>query len=178
MNLLGRVAQLGVPAPVRKVLLTRLFTDTAAAFGRPVPQLRGLSFQQVLQAFRQFTAQTATEESASSPISQRLFDVSYRRGSWLRRAFGVVSTDDAMAAARVVYRCIGIDFEGHRHGEITIRGCFFSPFYTPQACNVMSALDAGLLAGLSDGGRLVFSQRITEGYPCCRARLDRAEAVI
>jgi hypothetical protein len=38
-------------------------------------------------------------------------------------------------------------------------------------------LDAGLLAGLSDGGRLVFSQRITEGYACCRARLWVSEAM-
>ena len=34
----------------------------------------------------------------------------------------------------------------------------------------MSAMDRGLLAGLAGGGDLIFSQRITEGYTCCRAR--------
>jgi hypothetical protein len=76
-----------------------------------------------------------------------------------------------MAAARLAYRAIGIDFEGDTCGGITINRCFFSQAYTPTVCQVMSALDAGLLAGLSGGSRLVFTERITEGYPWCRARL-------
>ena len=38
----------------------------------------------------------------------------------------------------------------------------------------MSAMDRGLLAGLAGGGELAFSQRITEGHPCCRARFALA----
>ena len=35
----------------------------------------------------------------------------------------------------------------------------------------MSAMDEGIVDGLC-GGRLVFSQRLTEGADCCRARID------
>lgn len=177
MNLLGRVAQRHLPATIRKALLVRLFNDTATAFGDAAPPLRGLNAEQTLALFRDFTAQAAVSQNTSPAAFERLFAVTNRYGKWLRSAFGVASTDDAMAVARVVYRAIGIDFVGRATGEIAINRCFFSEVYTPRVCWLMSALDAGLLAGLSNGGRLVFAERITEGHSCCRARLDNAEVV-
>lgn len=201
MNLLGRAAQVYLPEPVRKLLLTRLFEGTASAFAtaapatasadtaarsagllapppvRPAALPRGLSAEDTLHAFRDFTANVRVEPAASPAVSQRLFDMAYGYGKWLRCAFGVVSTEDAMAAARVLYAMLGIDFTGDARGAITVSRCFFSCVYTPDVCKLMLALDAGMLAGLSDGGKLVFSQRITEGYPCCQARLDRAETM-
>ncbi len=175
MNLLGRIAQRHLPEPIRKAVLVRLFTDTATALGGVAPPLRTLNAEQTLAVFRDFTAQAAVSQNASPAAFERLFAVTHRYGKRLRSAFGVASTDDAMAVARVVYRAIGIDFVGRTTGEITFNRCFFSEVYTPQICAFMSALDAGLLAGLSDGGRLVFSERITEGHPCCRASLHGAE---
>ena len=78
---------------------------------------------------------------------------------------------DAMIAARICYRMLDIDFKGNAGGEVCITRCSFSGVYSPAACQVMSALDAGLLAGLTGGGRLLFSQRLTEGFPSCRARV-------
>jgi hypothetical protein len=160
-----------MPQFVRKRLLDMLFERTAAAFGQPVPPLRGLSAEQTLRAFAEFTAQAAVIAVNTPLVSRRLYDVTFAPGKWLRRAFGVASTQDVMDAARVVYRVLGIDFEGDSFGAITISHCFFSRVYRPAACRVMSALDAGLLAGLSGGKQLVFSQRITDGYSCCRAEL-------
>lgn len=201
MNLLGRAAQVYVPKPVRKLLLTRLFEGTAAALAtaapapasadtaarstgllapppvRPASLARGLSAEETLQAFRDFTAHVVVEPAASPAVSQRLFDMAYGYGKCVRRALRIASTDDAMAAARVFYGLLGIDFTGDARGEITVNRCFFSCVYTPEVCKLMSALDAGMLAGLSAGGKLVFSQRMTEGYPCCRARLSSAEPV-
>jgi hypothetical protein len=57
------------------------------------------------------------------------------------------------------------------HGEITVRRCPFSDVYSVEVCRLVGALDSGLLAGLSGGDRLEFTQRITEGAPCCLARL-------
>ena len=76
-----------------------------------------------------------------------------------------------MAAARVVYGLLDIDLRGTPDGEITVRRCAFSDSYSPEVCRLVSALDTGLLAGLSGGDRLEFTQRITEGGPCCLARL-------
>ena len=167
MNLLGRVARIWIPPVVRRRVLGGLFARTAAAFGQPMPSVRGLSAEQTLHAFAEFTA-TATD---TPQLARRLYEVTVGPGRWLRRAFGVTSTQDVMDAAQVVYRLLGIDFDGDQRGEITIGACFFSRVYPPEACRVMSALDAGLLAGLSGGRRLEFAQRITDGYTCCLARL-------
>jgi hypothetical protein len=173
VNILGRAAQVYVPESLRKALLNKVFEDTAAAFGRPQSPPRGLSAERLLNAFAEFTADAAAGPMLPG-VSQRLFEVTYRYGKTLRRLFGIASTRDVMAAARAVYRAIGIDFRGRTCGEITIRRCAFSYLYRPEVCQVMSALDTGFLAGLSDGGRLVFSRRITEGYPCCLARLTES----
>lgn len=160
-----------MPRSVRKRVLDMLFERTADAFGLPLPPLRELSAEQTLQAFAEFTAQAVSAEANSRLVSERLFEVTFGPGRWLRRVFGVSSTQDVMDAAQLLYRALGIDFEGDARGEITIGRCFFSRVYRPAACRVMSALDAGLLAGLSGGKQLVFAQRITDGYPCCRAVL-------
>jgi hypothetical protein len=164
VNLLGRAAQVHVPDRVRRMLLRQLFRRTAAAFDVCAPDLSGLSSDEILTAYARFTASAEAD-------SARLLAVTFGFGKWLRRAFGVNSTADVMAAARIVYRAIGIDFAGDSRGDITISRCFFSDLYTLKACRTMSALDAGLLAGLSGGGRLTFSQRITAGFSCCRAQL-------
>ena len=74
------------------------------------------------------------------------------------------------------YQVIGIDFAGTADGRVRIARCGFAAAYSPAVCRLIGALDAGLLAGLSGGDRLAFSQRITEGAPCCLARLERKEA--
>jgi hypothetical protein len=77
-----------------------------------------------------------------------------------------------MTLGRFLYGILDIDLEGSDNGEITVRRCYFSSFYSPQVCQIMSAMDRGLLAGLSGTGELVFSQRITEGPTCCRAHFS------
>ena len=36
-------------------------------------------------------------------------------------------------------------------------------------------MDAGVVAGLFDGASLEFSQRLTDGSPCCRAVIRTGE---
>jgi hypothetical protein len=50
--------------------------------------------------------------------------------------------------------------------------CAFAERYSPPVCALMSSLDAGLIAGLTRGGRLLFSERITEGNVRCLARIS------
>jgi len=75
-----------------------------------------------------------------------------------------------MRAARLLYGTMGIDFRGSDDGNILIGKCAFSDFYESRTCALISALDEGLLAGLAGGGRLEFSERITDGQSRCRAR--------
>jgi hypothetical protein len=77
--------------------------------------------------------------------------------------------------SRVLYRILGIDFEGRLDGGVTIKLCAFSRHYTGRVCRLISALDAGAASGLTGGGILEFKERITEGRDCCLARLTFPE---
>jgi hypothetical protein len=166
------------PALVKRPALVQLFRATAAAFQADMPRLSGLSREQCLLAYARFTANQAEEALRQggdlSELQERLYRNAYRLGrtpGWLLR---VRSVDDVMTLGRSLYDILDIDFHGDDSGEITISRCYFSSFYSPEACQVMSAMDRGLLAGLAGGGELMFSQRITEGHPCCRARFTLA----
>jgi predicted ArsR family transcriptional regulator len=175
MSLALRLLDGHVPAVARRAALRALFATTAAGFGCPVPSLDGLDADALLGRYAQFTrdqAEAALREGRDLPaLHDRLERGARTLGARLRAGLRLRTTEDAMAAARVVYGLLDIDFHGSGHGEITVRRCPFSEVYSAEVCRLVSALDAGLLAGLSGGDRLEFTQRITEGAPCCLARL-------
>ena len=169
---MGHALRVYVPEPVRRRALVELIEATAGAFGVARPPIGGRSGE-LLRRYASFTAEQASAVLASgrpsTPVRQDLYGAARAIGARLRDDLDLGSAGDAMAAARVVYGILGIDFQVRAGGEIRIPRCFFSRFYTPQVCVVMSALDQGLLAGLSGGGHVEFRQRITEGAPCCAA---------
>jgi hypothetical protein len=168
------------PAIVRRQALVQLFGATAAAFQASTPSLSGLSHEQCLLAYARFTADRAAEalaDGGSLPeLQERLYRNAYRLGRMPGRLLRVRTIDDVMVLGRFLYGILDIDFAGSERrggaGEITIRRCYFTDFYTPQVCQLMSAMDRGLLAGLAGGGELVFTERITEDRPCCRAHFS------
>lgn len=173
MNVAGRMLQWYVPEFVRRHALQELFAATASAFGVQNPATRDASSGQMLAGYAVFTAEQATAALNSgkdlAPIRRELFDSANAMGAGLRRDLGIRSTAEAMTAARAVYRILRIDLRRAADGEIRIDHCFFSRFYSKRICELVSALDQGLLAGLTGGGRLEFHQRITDGAPCCLA---------
>jgi len=170
------------PAIVKRQALVQLFRATAAAFQADMPRLSGLSREQCLLAYARFTADQADEALRQggdlSALQERLYRNAYRLGRTLGWLLGVHSVENVMALGRPLYDILDTDFHGSDSGsgsgEITISRCYFSSFYSPEVCQVMSAMDRGLLAGLAGGGELVFTERITEGQPCCRARFALA----
>jgi hypothetical protein len=175
VSLALRMLDRHVPAAARRAALRTLFATTAAGFGCPVPPLGGLDADALLRRYALFTrdqAEAALRDGRDLlALQERLERGARRLGARLRAGLRVRTTKDAMAAARVVYGLLDIDFRGTGRGAITVRRCPFSEIYSADVCRLVSALDAGLLAGLSGGGRLEFTQRITEGAPCCLARL-------
>jgi hypothetical protein len=176
VNLRLLLAGLYVPCRMRARELEELFARTAAAFGRPVPPA-GRPLRPRLREYALFTRDRAGEALARggdlSALERRLYRAAAGLGRRYRVRLGLRSAAEAMAAARLIYRGLGIDFRGTAGGEVTVRRCAFSTVYSPAVCRLVSALDRGLLAGLSGGGDLRFSQRITEGAACCRAVLAR-----
>jgi len=162
-----------MPSIVRRQAVVRLFRATAAAFGRDMPDLSGLSREQCLLEYARFTAQQAEQALCCGEnlpgLQERLYQNAYRL-SWIPgRLLGVRSAGDVVALGRLLYDLLDIVFQGESTGEIVISRCYFSSFYSPEVCQVMSAMDSGLLAGLAGAGDLVFTQRITERHACCRA---------
>jgi hypothetical protein len=164
-----------MPACVRKRALWALFRATARAFDRPVPRLARLSADQCLLRYAQFTQGWVAELLQISDnlpaVEERLYRNAYELGRACRRLSRIDSMEEAMALARVLYRLLDIEFQGDEGGDVAVSRCYFSRFYSGQVCQVMSAMDKGLLAALSDGRQLVFSARITEGQTRCRAHL-------
>jgi hypothetical protein len=176
LNLLLGLAGVYLPAPFAKRRLDQLVAVTADAFQSPAPDVRGLSYRESLTAFAVFSRDRAESclrlPGVSEAVRGRLFDAAQSMGQDLRREFRVATEQDVASALRISYKALGIKFEGAGYGEAIIPRCLFSAYYSGPVCRVMQALDQGLASGLSLGGRLTFTSRITEGDPCCRAVLE------
>jgi hypothetical protein len=175
MNMSVRLAlaRIFLPLPVRKRKLGDLFLLTARAFNATLPPLEGLSWADLRLRYGEFSGELA-EKVIRNPeefelVKRRLLDGAFRLGQELRHELRISSAKDAMTAARILYKTLKMDFRGNGLGDIVIRKCFFSRLYSPEVCRLMSSVDAGILAGLIGGGTLDFTQRLTEGYGCCRA---------
>jgi len=178
VNLVGAALERRAPGWARRWALRALFRATARAFDRPLPSLAGLSADQRLLRYAERTRDWAGEllRDGGDPaaVQARLYRNALRLGQACRWLCGLRGQRDALAMGRLLYRWLEIDFRAD--GEaILIRRCYFSRLYSSDICQVMSALDRGLLAGLSGGRQLAFSERITEGRPGCRARLTRED---
>jgi hypothetical protein len=102
-------------------------------------------------------------------VEHRLFYEACVLGRLARDRLGVQSELEGLAAARVFYRAIGIDFRPNRTGDVVVARCAFARAYGPDVCRLMSSMDSGLIAGLTGRGGLRFTERITEGAAACRA---------
>lgn len=168
-----------LPPLVRKRQIGKLLRLTAEAFDAHAPSLQGLSVDESLKTFATFTRDEAEKALQSGkdlgPVTSTLYHRAFALGRQCRKWFWIRDIDGAMSAARVLYGICSIDFRGTKEGEVTVSRCFFSGYYSGAVCRVISSLDAGLLAGLSGGRQLSFSQRITEGSGACTGLLSEGE---
>jgi hypothetical protein len=176
MSLRLRALELHIPGWVARSALRQLFEATASAFGCDPVDVRGLTHGELLERYAVFTTRCAgwalADRSDADAAAGRMWSNAYVLGESLRRRFGVRTRIEALRAARVAYRMIDIDLRADEQGEVVVDRCAFATRYSPGVCRLMSSLDAGLIAGLTHGGRLRFSERITEGKPQCLARIS------
>jgi hypothetical protein len=121
-------------------------------------------------------------EEAVREGRKRMGPVGERLGAEARVRFGVNdSMDDLVAAAELLYRVLGIEFdtEEGEDGSVTllIGSCGLSAGYDGVTCRLMSAADEGMIRGLNPRARLEFRDRMTEESTGCIAhiRLQGAE---
>jgi len=179
MNFLFRISKMYTPDFLKKKELVKLSRVTASVFDTAIPSMTGLSFKECLATFARFTASNVDDAinkgNNLQAIQDKLYHGAYEIGVRIRKQFHVADASDVMEASRFLYRILGIDFEGTEQGAIVISECFFSQYYSSSQCRVISSLDAGLIAGLSNGGEMKFLERITEGSPFCKAQVQFKE---
>jgi hypothetical protein len=187
-------------------LLDQLAQATADAFGTKAPDWKGSPYAERLTAYAEYTATEAARlASPGAPaggcgaidvVMERLYGDAADLGADLRRRLGISGMQEALMALGLLYRQIGIDIGGRTadgasgrgaaddavdgasagQADIQVNRCFFADHYSESTCRVMSALDAGVVDGLFGGAAFEFSQRITDGSPCCRAVIRWTEA--
>jgi hypothetical protein len=176
MNLRLAAARIYLPVGLKRRKLCSLFSLTASAFSLQVPILDPFSYDKILHLYAVFTREAVEYALRNGieihTIQRRLFDGGCKMGNDVRRELRITSYSEAMSIARVLYRAIGIDFRAGAMGEVSVTQCFFSKFYSDKVCRVISALDEGLIAGLTGNRQFSFSQRITEGLPYCAGRIE------
>lgn len=168
-----KVMMIYMPGLIKKAQLYFLFKITAEAFDCAKPALGKVSYQDALREFARFTREQAekTLREGKNPeaVKNTLYRNAFRLGAKIRKVLCLSAPADVMDLCRLLYKNIGIELEGSLPGEITMKSCYFSAFYSGVVCQFISALDEGIIAGLLGGGKLQFEQRLTEGRPCCRA---------
>ena len=181
MNARLRLAAAFLPRRIKEKRLRQLFQLTAQAFQTEMPDIGSLSFSECLRTYGLYSSGEAERVIArgdEQAVRSRLYDNAFWLGGELRKVLRPRTLKEVMTAAAILYGAIGIDLHGDTEGHVVIRRCFFSGHYSRRICELMSSVDQGILAGLSDGGELRFIQRITEGKDCCKAEFvtrDRQE---
>lgn len=173
MNIEVWLLQRYTPTFVKKRALHDLFAATAAAFGCAAPPYQRLAYRECLHLYARFT-QSQVEAllcagSDLAMVEERLYEHAFQLGKKYARLLRIQNQAEMRVIGRLLYSILDIDFQSNAQGAVVIRRCYFSRFYTGPICQVMSAMDRGLFAGLSAGGQLRFTSRITEGAPCCLA---------
>jgi hypothetical protein len=167
----------GLPPRAKRRLLDELELVTSRALGaEPALESAG-SFDSRLRRYARATgAQARALEADDDPEKRAAALASLRAGSFklgarARRLLGIRDRQLALETLCAFYHHIGIEACRTAPDELEVRRCRFAAEFDPPTCRLIGALDDGFAAGLAGGGRLVFTTRITEGAPCCRARL-------
>lgn len=107
---------------------------------------------------------------------ESMFQAGLSLGQEFKKILGVGdSLEELISAAKILYNVLGIEFnitESEEEGRVmVVHRCFLADYYTTDTCLVLSAADEGVVQGLNPQIKMNFTERITEGAPCCLASL-------
>lgn len=173
MNLRLLLLRLHVPASVRRAALRDLIGATARAFEQQAPDTERLTEPELMATMigcsRSWAEGAIRAGVDLDRLDHRMFREASDLGRRARQHLHVASEADGLAAARILYGVIGIDFRPLGTREVSIPRCAFARAYVPEVCRVLSSMDSGLVAGLTGARGLRFTERITEGAAACHA---------
>jgi hypothetical protein len=108
---------------------------------------------------------------------EALFTVGIELGKQTKSKLGVgENPNDLIKASKILYRILGIDFHiewlNQTNAVAVIEHCALSEQYSKLTCEVLSATDEGVIAGLQPNVKMKFQEYITGGCQNCRASLN------
>ncbi len=156
----------------QRLELQLLMNLTAKALGEKPRRIWTLPNSEALRVYAEYTG-SRLRNGADKTTFQRMNSEALKLGRLLRRLFFVRSEAAAQRLLVTLYRNIGINLSFSNSQQLCFYCCYFSHHYTPAACLSASALDDGIIRGITGqtAGQLSFFQRITEGCPYCKASL-------
>jgi hypothetical protein len=173
MNTRLLLLRLHIPASIRRSILRDLIGATARAFEREPPDTARLTGPELMaiaiERSRSWAEEAIRTGEDLDRLHRRMFFETFELGRRSRRRLRLTSEAEGIAAARIIYDAIGIDFRHRGSGHIEVPRCAFARAYGPEVCRLMSSMDSGLIAGLTGADGLSFTERITEGATACRA---------
>ncbi len=112
-------------------------------------------------------------EKAIENGREKMFKAGLKMGIEARKRLGVgENIQDAIKASKILYSILGIYFRVEYNRDymvLKVKRCALAVHYSPEACQIMSAADEGVLKGLNENMDLKFVERITEGADVCTA---------
>jgi hypothetical protein len=108
---------------------------------------------------------------------EALFAVGLELGRQTRSKLGVgESPADLIKTSKILYRILGIDFhiewQDQSNAVAVIERCALAEQYSKLTCEVLSATDEGVIAGLQPNVKMKFQEYITGGCANCRASIN------
>ncbi len=103
---------------------------------------------------------------------EELFNAGYMIGCDVKKRLKVKNVNDAIIALHIIYSVLGINFiveEKEKGMILRIKYCELSTLYSFETCEIMSAVDEGVLKGLNNQLSMNFETKITEGAEECTA---------
>jgi predicted ArsR family transcriptional regulator len=104
-----------------------------------------------------------------------LFKVGKELGEETQRRLGVQTPHDLVHAAGILYRVLGIEFTvqwiNPKKAVLTVHRCALADHYTEFTCQILSAADEGVMAGLLEGSNMKFQKMLTSGCNSCIAEI-------
>ena len=158
------------PGRFKSIQLQILLNTTAEAFQRPGKMIWYLPAEKALEAYADYTKACAEDMRTGR---KQVYRCARRLGRRIRKITGFNKREDLERLVFYLYDNIGIKMTGRLPGRIVIPVCYFSNVYTPGQCRIMSLMDMGVISGICGGGRLIFTERLTQGCGRCLAHLTR-----
>ena len=125
----------------RRIELQLLMNLTAHALDQKPKRIWTLPNAKALRVYADFTSSNL-QAGADEPLLERMHTEAYKMGRLLRRLFLINNEARAQQLIVALYRNIGIKLSFESSRQLCFHSCYFSRFYTPQACKAASGSSA------------------------------------